>query len=428
MRVWRFVQDYSLLLIIGAVIALFWANTDPHSYHHLIEHPIWANDIVGAPYDYWVKAYGKGAAELVAPGPERVLSLHYLVNDVLMALFFAFAGKEVWEAIALKNGSLRGRKAATPLFATAGGVIVPVAIYFLGAMLIGRMSDLSQGWAIPTATDIAFSYLVGRLIFGARHPAVTFLLLLAIADDAIGLAIIAIFYSKGELQPLWLVFSLGCAVASYVLFNWLPRRLDRGKQDRPVSTWMREKFSFWPFMLAGCFSWYGFQEAGVHPALGLMPIIPAMPHAEVAFGIFAAAEKYLDDTLNAFEHTLKVPVEIILFLFGFANAGVEMSAIGAATWLVLAGLFIGKPLGIWGFGQFAYSVLGLGLPDGMRPVDLIVVGFISAIGFTVALFVAGVAFDPGPLQDAAKMGALLSLGASILAIVAGKLCRIKKID
>jgi len=351
MRVWRFLQDYSLLMIIGALIALVWANTDLHSYHHLIEHPIWANDIIGAPYEYWVKTYGEGAAELVPAGPERVLSLHYLVNDALMALFFAFAGKEVWEAIALKNGSLRGKKAATPLFATAGGVIVPVAIYLLGAMLIGQMRDLSQGWAIPTATDIAFSYLVGRIVFGARHPAVTFLLLLAIADDAIGLIIIAVFYSKGEIQLLWLVFSFASAFAAYVLFNWLPRRLDRGKQDRPNSTWMREKLSFWPFMFAGCFSWYGFQEAGVHPALGLLPIIPAMPHADVAFGIFAAAEKYLDDVLNAFEHTLKVPVEIILFLFGFANAGVAFSSIGAATWLVLAGLFIGKPLGIWGFGQ-----------------------------------------------------------------------------
>jgi len=251
MRVWRFLQDYSLLMIIGALIALVWANTDLHSYHHLIEHPIWANDIIGAPYEYWVKTYGEGAAELVPAGPERVLSLHYLVNDALMALFFAFAGKEVWEAIALKNGSLRGKKAATPLFATAGGVIVPVAIYLLGAMLIGQMRDLSQGWAIPTATDIAFSYLVGRIVFGARHPAVTFLLLLAIADDAIGLIIIAVFYSKGEIQLLWLVFSFASAFAAYVLFNWLPRRLDRGKQDRPNSTWMREKLSFWPFMFAG---------------------------------------------------------------------------------------------------------------------------------------------------------------------------------
>ncbi len=426
MRVWRFVQDYSLLLIIGALIALVWANVDPHSYHHLIETPLWANDLIGAPYEYWAKSYGAHAEDLVAPGPERVLSLHYLVNDVLMALFFAFAGKEVWEAVALKNGSLRGKKAATPLIATAGGVFGPIGVYLLGAFLIGKYSVLYSGWAIPTATDIAFSYLVGRIIFGARHPAVTFLLLLAIADDAVGLIIIALFYSKGSISLGWLAFAFAAAFLSYVLFNWLPRRLDRGKQDRPNSTWMREKLSFWPFMFAGAFSWYGFQEAGIHPALGLLPIIPAMPHAEVAFGIFAAAEKYLDDVLNAFEHTLKFPVEIILFLFGFANAGVEFSAIGDATWMVLLGLLVGKPLGVWLFGEVAIRGFGLSLPEGMNRRDLFIVGCVAAIGFTVALFVAGVAFDPGPVQDAAKMGALLSFGAAIMSIVVAKILGVEK--
>ena len=425
MRVWRFVEDYSLLLIFGAISALIWANLDYDTYHHLIEAPLWANDFVGAPYDYWVKAYGEGAEAKVAPGPERVLSFHYLVNDVLMALFFAFAGKEVWEAIALKNGSLRGRKAATPLFATAGGVFVPVGVYLLGAWIIGRWDDLFVGWAIPTATDIAFSYLVARLVFGASHPAVTFLLLLAIADDAIGLVIIAVFYSD-DVQPMWLLLSFGAGVGAYVLFNWLPRRLDRGNQDRPVSTWVRTKLSFWPFLAMGAVSWYGFQEAGVHPALGLLPIIPAMPHADVAFGIFAAAEKYLDDTLNAFEHTLKVPVEIILLMFGFANAGVLFQSIGDATWLVLAGLLIGKPFGIWLFGEVAYRFLGLGLPQGMKPSDLFVIGCIAAIGFTVALFVAGVAFESGPAQDAAKMGALLSFFAAVMSFVAGKVLRVQK--
>lgn len=425
MRVWRFVQDYSLLLIIGALIALIWANTDPYSYHHIIEYPLFGNDWVGAKYDYWAKAWGDGAEKMLAPGPERVLSLHYLVNDVLMALFFAIAGKEVWEAVILKDGALRGKKAATPLIATAGGVIVPVAVYVVGAFLIGKYATLASGWAIPTATDIAFSYLIGRLVFGARHPAVAFLLLLAIADDAIGLIIIAIFYSKGDLQPIWLLFSLASALAAYGLFNWLPRRLDRGKQDRPNSTWMREKASFWPFLLMGCLSWYGFQQAGVHPALGLLPIIPTMPHADVAFGIFAEAEKYLDDVLNSFEHTLKIPVEFILLLFGFANAGVEFSSAGSATWLVLAGLFIGKPFGVWLFGEAALA-MGFGLPEGMKRGDLFVIGCVAGIGFTVALFVAGVAFPPGEIQDAAKMGALLSFFGAIISLIAGRVLKVEK--
>ena len=126
------------------------------------------------------------------------------------------------------------------------------------------------------------------------------------------------------------------------------------------------------------------------------------------------------------EHALKSPVEVILFFFGLANAGVEFSAMGAATWLVLAGLIIGKPVGIALFGWFAARVLGLGLPEGMRISDLVVIGCVAAIGFTVALFVAGVAFPPGPVQDAAKMGALFSFGAAGIAIVVGRIMRVER--
>ena len=127
------------------------------------------------------------------------------------------------------------------------------------------------------------------------------------------------------------------------------------------------------------------------------------------------------------EHRLKFPVEFVLFFFGLLNAGVEFSAIGAPTWLVLFGLIIGKPVGIFLFGWFAANVLRLGLPDGMRNSDLVVVGCVAAIGFTVALFVASVAFPAGPVQDAAKMGALFSFGAAIIAIVAGKVFRVQKV-
>jgi NhaA family Na+:H+ antiporter len=166
--------------------------------------------------------------------------------------------------------------------------------------------------------------------------------------------------------------------------------------------------------------------AGIHPALGLLPIIPAIPHSDIEFGVFAEEEDALPDLLNRMEHGLKPPVEIVLFLFGLANAGVEFSAIGAATWLVMIGLLIGKPLGITVLGLFAARTLGLGLPPGMNGRDLFVVGCVAAIGFTVALFVAGVAFPAGPIQDAAKMGALFSFAASGVAIVAGILLRVEK--
>ncbi len=422
-RVWNFVNNYSLLLIIGALVALVWANTDPVGYHHFVEFELAHDFLIGHPH------YDETGAVT-----SRTLTFHYLVNDVFMAFFFAIAAKEVWEAMILRSGSLRGRKAATPLVATVGGMVGPITVYLGLALFLGSetFDAVSHGWAIPTATDIAFSYLVGRVVFGAGHPAVRFLLLLAIADDAAGLIILAVFYPQGDLAPAWLLLSIGAALAVFLLANWLPRRLDRHKELRPNSTWMRDKASFWPYLLAGCLSWYGFQEAGIHPALGLLPIVPTIPHADRAFGLFAEAEQYLTDLLNHIEHMLKMPVEIILFFFGLLNAGVEFKSIGSPTWLVLAGLLIGKPFGILLFGWLAARPLKLGLPRGMRVVDLFIVGCVAAIGFTVSLFIASVAFSADamlgdtPVRDAAKMGALLSFAAAVMSIIAGRMAGVVK--
>ena len=409
-KVWNFVQEYSLLLIFGAVSALIWANIDYDSYHHLVEFVLIDHSPVGHLHD-----------------GHRTLTIHYLINDVLMALFFAMAGKEVWEAVILKNGSLRGRKALTPLIATAGGMLGPIGIYLAGAFLLGKFAVLANGWAIPTATDIAFSYLVARIVFGARHPAVGFLLLLAIADDACGLIILAIFYPQGDLAPQWLGLSVASAIAVYFLANRLPRMLDASRGDRHY-TGIAEKLGFWPYLIAGCGSWFGFQQAGIHPALGLLPIVVTIPHADITFGMFDSKKLDQHDLLNDIEHKMKVPVEFILLLFGFANAGVTFSAIGDATWLVLAGLIIGKPIGIFIMGWLAAGPLGLGMPEGMRLNHLIIIGFIAAIGFTVSLFISAVAFGPGPVQDAAKMGALFSFGAVFLSLLAGRIFKVEKQD
>lgn len=421
-RVWNFVTNYSILLITGALIALIWVNVDAPSYQDFVEMVLIDDFYIGhAHYDESGHVH-------------RTLTLHYLINELLMALFFAIAAKEVWEAVVLKNGALRGRKAATPLFATLGGMIGPITVYLGLASFLGSdvYDAVARGWAIPTATDIAFSYLVGRIVFGAGHPAVRFLLLLAIADDAAGLIILAVFYPSAELAPQWLLVSLSAAIGVYVLFNWLPRRMDAGDQLRPRSTWIRKYLSFWPYAIAGVISWYAFQESGLHPALGLLPIVPTLPHADRAYGIFAEAEQYLSDLLNHTEHLLKHPVEIILFFFGLLNAGVEFSSIGSPTWLVVAGLMIGKPLGVLLFGWVAAYPLRLGLPTGMRTNDLFVVGCVAAIGFTVSLFIASVAFDGTVtlegmnVQEAAKMGALFSFAAVFISILAGKILRVQK--
>ncbi|MAM62534.1 Na+/H+ antiporter NhaA [Maritimibacter sp. UBA3975] len=427
-RVWNFIANYSVLLIGGALIALVWANIDPVGYRHFVEFPLWFNGWIGEEIHRWDMAFGPGAELYETGDVERVLTIHYLVNDLLMALFFFIAGKEVWEAVVLKRGALRGRKAATPLVATAGGMIGPVVVYLGLAAILGSdtYDAVANGWAIPTATDIAFSYVVGRMVFGAGHPAVRFLLLLAIADDAGGLIILALFYPSAAIAPVWLLLSFAAAFGAFVAFNWLPRRLDRGDQNRPRSTWVRLHLSWYPYAVAGLVSLFAFTQSGLHPALALLPLIPALPHADRAFGIFAEAETHLHDVLNEAEHALQVPVEVILFLFGLVNAGVVVTAIGAPTWLVLGGLLLGKPVGIALAGLLAARVFGLGLPDGMRTADLVVVGLVAAIGFTVSLFFAAVAFDPGPVQEAAKMGALFSFVAVIAALVAGKLLRVEK--
>lgn len=388
----RFLLENSLFLIIGAAIGLAWANLDHEGYEALLHFPIWQNDWIGTPHD-----------------GHRLVTLHFLVNDILMALFFAIAGKEVWEAL-LPGGPLSNpRKAATPLIATIGGVVVPALVYVGGAAAIGQMSDLARGWAIPCATDIAFSYMVARLIFGAGHAAIPFLLLLAIADDAIGLLIIAVAYPQEEVRPVFMLLAVAGVGICYLM-----RRL----------RW----HSFWPYLLiGGGLSWLGFALTGLHPALGLLPIIPAMPHAHVDTGLFDWSRLEAHDTLSHFEHWWKNPVELILGAFGLLNAGVVFSAVGPATWLVLAGLMIGKPLGVWGFGVLASRVFGFGLPRGLRSRDLIIIGFAAAIGFTVALFVAAVAFPAGAAQDAAKMGALASFIAAGATWLTARIIGVEKV-
>lgn len=412
-KVWNFLSTYSLLLLTGAAIALIWANTANDSYLHLVHYVLWDHAPIGH-------------AHLVDGEVQRTLTLQFLINDVCMAFFFAIAAKEVWEGIILENGELRGKKAMTPLIATAGGMIGPALVYLGIGAALGVMDTYARGWAIPTATDIAFSYLVGRIVFGAGHPAIRFLLLLAIADDAGGMIILAVFYPTGDLQPVWLLLSLFAALGVYGLANWLPRYLDRGKQHRPNSTWMRNKLSFWPYAIAGALSWYGFHNAGIHPALGLLPIVPTIPHADRPYGFFAEAEEHLKDLLNWIEHRLKYFVEIMLFFFGLLNAGVVFSALAEPTWMVIGGLIIGKPVGIFLMGMLAAKVMGLGLPVGMKPRDLLIVGFVAAIGFTVALFVTTVAFPAGAAQEAAKMGAVLSFGAAFIAIVMGRVMKVER--
>jgi NhaA family Na+:H+ antiporter len=251
------------------------------------------------------------------------------------------------------------------------------------------------------------------MVFGSGHPAVAFLLLLAVADDAIGLGIIAIFYGD-PLNPAQPVYML--LVVAAMAVAW-------GMKRKGVK-------SFWPYVLiAGPLSWCGFFLSHLHPALALVPVVPFMPNMGFDEGLFreASTGKTYPDTLNCFEHFFKKPVDFGLLAFGVANAGVEFSSMGTATWAVFISLMVGKTAGISVFSMVA-AKLGFPLPTGMDFKTLLVAGVTAALGLTVALFVAGVAFvDPG-LQGAAKMGALFSALAAPVALLMGRVLRIKKIQ
>jgi NhaA family Na+:H+ antiporter len=366
----RFIFDNSLLLLAWTVAAVLWANLDASSYDR-VAHP-----------------------------------LHFWVNDVAMVFFFALAATEVFEAT-LPGGPLASlRRAFSPLAAAIGGMIAPAAIYVALASTLGPPA-LIRGWAIPCATDIAFSAMVARVIFPAGHPAIPFLLLLAIADDALGLMILAVFYPSGTLSLPALAALMTAAV---LLALWLRRR---------------PTLSFWPYVIGpGSLSWAALYFGGFHPALALVPIVPFIPHSPHDLGLFDPREPLRSNALDRFEHWWATPVQFVLLLFGFANAGVPFAQIGPGTYYVVAALLFGKPIGILLFANAA-RLVGAHLPTGLRSGDLLVVGIAAAIGFTVSLFFATAAFPGGTALAETKMGALLSFVAAPLAFVASRIWRVR---
>jgi len=372
-------REFSVPLLSGVVVALLWANLAPEGYHQFNHAPLFG-----------------------------VLSFHFVTNELFMVLFFGMAASEITQSC-LPGGDLHPlRKAINPLLATMGGVVGPVLVYLSFNALIGTPS-LSRGWGIPTATDIALAWLVASVVFGRNHPAISFLLLLAIADDAIGLAIIAVFYPDPghPIAPQWLGFTLLGMLIAFLL-----RR--------------RKAATYWPYLLlGGSLSWFGLFKAHVHPALALVFIVPFLPHARREHKHLFEEDPRDLTPLAMFEHEWKVVVDFGLFMFGLANAGVEFAVVGIPTGLVLASLAIGKTGGIFSMGLLGRR-LGYPLPSHVGKKELLLIGMIGGLGLTVALFVAGEAFTDPLIQGAAKMGALGSAGCGLLAIIGGRLMRVRR--
>jgi len=391
-------QEFSIPLISGVVVAMLWANLDHESYERVIH---WA------PFED-LKVFG------------HLVTHHWLVNDIFMVFFFGIAAKEITESC-LPGGNLNPiTKSINPLLATCGGVIGPVVCFFIGmSFLYGPMDDLEtlrRGWGIPTATDIALAWLVARTVFGKGHPAINFLLLLAVADDAIGLAIIAIFYGDPHLPTR----------PEYLLLIVLGMAIAYGMRRGGVKSWI-------PYIaIGGPLSWFGLSLAHLHPALALVFIVPFLPAPHRDIGLFVDSDEVdrmgealardlhlKHSALHQFEHQLKLFVDLGLFFFAFTNAGVVFAAIGKMTWLVLGALVIGKTLGITLLGLIA-TKLGFPLPARMGVRELLMAGYVAALGLTVALFVAGAAFTDPTLLGQAKMGSLFSGLVGLSAIVLGR--------
>lgn len=392
-KVFGLLSELAAFLLAGTFLALIWANVDEVGYKTFIEHPLFFSS-------------------LLSHEPDHAVSFHLLVNDVFMVLFFGTAMKEVSESF-LPGGALSSlRKAAMPAIATAGGVLGPIVVFFVLRAVLNPEPDIIGGWAIPTATDIAYCWLFARFIFGPVHPAVSFLLVLAVLDDLIGMLIIAVFYTS-EIHPMW----MGLVVAAMVICEVM-RRI--GVK------------SFWPYLvIAMPLSWVGLHYTGVHAALALVPIIPFLPHAERDAGIFVDEDSI--DTMNQFEHFFKPIVDVGLFTFGLANAGVVLS--GAAlssqpTWIIFLALIIGKTFGIFLFCVLGKS-FGLSLPEGVTIKHTLAMGCVAGIGFTVALFVTTVALQkgvvPSEVADELKLGALMSFLSGFIAFPVAKAVGIKRV-
>jgi Na+:H+ antiporter, NhaA family len=354
-----------ILLVAATIAALAWANSPWDAGYE----SLWATNIRVEIGSYLFAA-----------------DLAHLVNDLLMAVFFFVVGMEIKRELVV--GELRDRRSvALPAMAALGGMIVPAAIY----VAFNAGGDGARGWGIPMATDIAFALGVVALL-GSRVPGSVkvLLLTLAIVDDIGAIAVIAVFYTD-SLEPALLLVALGLAVL--------------------VAVMHRAHVVYRPLLaIMGLALWLMVYESGVHATIAGVVMGLLTP----ARGSVSACDRLID-ALHPWTSYVVVPV------FALANAGIVLSADAvtdpSATLAgVAVALVVGKLVGIASFSWFAVR-FGLGrLPEGARWGHILGVASVAGIGFTVSLFITGLAFDSPELQDDAKVG---TLAASVVAAITG---------
>lgn len=372
-----------LLLLGAAVAAIVWANSP------------------------WRDGYA--ALTNVSIGPAALhleLSLAAWAADGLLAVFFFVVGLELKHEIV--SGSLRSpREAAVPVLSAIGGMLVPAAFFAVIVVLFGDTEAL-HGWAIPTATDIAFALAV-LAIFGRGLPRAlrTFLLTLAVVDDLLAITVIAVFYTSGID-----VLALAAALACIALFGALMR--------------MRTP-RWWLLVSVAVIAWGFMHASGVHATIAGVLLGFTVPARPIHRDREPRTRRY-DDAVRPFSAGVALP------LFAFFAAGVSVvGGDGASAVLlqpvvlaIVVGLVVGKVVGVLGTAALVTRVTPLRLPDAIGLRDLLPVGFLTGIGFTVALLIVELSFPDAAHTSGAKaavlVGTLVSgvLAAALLRWDAGK--------
>ncbi|WP_274630846.1 Na+/H+ antiporter NhaA [Arvimicrobium flavum] len=328
------------------------------------------------------------------------LNVSHWINDGLMAVFFLLVGLEIKREFVDGQLSTWPRR-ILPGICAAGGMAVPGLIF---AALNWSNGEVIRGWAVPTATDIAFALGVLSL-FGNRVPVSmkVFLTALAIIDDLGAVVIIAIFYT-GDLQ-LWALGGAAAVLAALFALNRTGVKL------------------LLPYLLLGAGLWLLVLLSGVHATVAGVALALTIPIVRPKGG---SSERTVDSPLHRLEHALaKVVPFVIIPIFGFANAGVSLAGVNAAsltdslTLGVAGGLVVGKVVGVYGTALATVKLGWADAPVNAAPLHLLGVALLCGIGFTMSLFIGLLAFPDNPaLQDGIKIGILVG---SVVAAVLGSI-------
>ena len=375
-----------VLLLFAAILGLIAANSPiSYGYKNVLE------------VDFTIDSFGIFLEMTVLK----------FINYGLMTIFFFVVGLEIKREITSGHLS-KLRQAAAPFFAAMGGMAVPAVIYLV---IAGNVAP--EGWAIPVATDIALAVGVLALMGSTVTQGLkAFLLALAVIDDIGAILIIAIVYSSGVAFS-WLFAGLLAIIATLIL-----QRL--------------KVMKIYIYILVGALLWYSLYKAGLHPTLTgvIMGILaPATPIVDADWSDSEDGQVTIVEKLEAKFHNLSTL--IVVPIFAFANSGVEISsrAISDAlnsqiAWGIVAGLVLGKPVGVFVTAKVASKVKLAELPEGGRGLKLVATGSTAGIGFTVAIFIAKLAFEDGPNQDLAVTAVIFgSLVSGLIAVALFRLVR-----